>query len=213
MDNIIKLYSRRTIMNTKEITTYLKNQKENNKNYSLLEVKMIASKVLSDLDYYFYDGATPIVKIAKDFGFKIYKKKLSPKLSGDICINGNTNDIYGYNQIILVNEEEPLFHQRFVIAHELAHYLFEYVGNSAYINKSIMFSDTYYRDQHETPQEQRANAFAAEILMPRNLFIKQYNISKQVELNSLYTNKYLSEFFETTIDSIQRRIMEVSKQK
>lgn len=217
MNNIININNWRNTMNTKEITVYLKKQKEKQKenkdNYSLLEVSMIANNILSSLDYYFYDSATPIVKIAKDFGFKTYKQKLSKNLSGDICINGNTYDRYGYNQVILVNEFEPFFHQRFVVAHELAHYLFEFIGDSKYKDKNIRFSDTYFRDHHETPQELRANAFAAEILMPKNLFIKQYNISKEMGFDSLYTKKYLSEFFETTINSIQRRIQEVLNHK
>lgn len=73
-----------------------------------------------------------------------------------------------------------------------------------------MFVDTYQKDKHETPQEKRASTFAAEIMMPKDLFIEQYNIALQAENNRMFTIIYLSRYFETSIDSIERRIVEVS---
>ena len=109
----------------------------------------------------------------------------------------------------MVNKNDELFHQRFVVAHELAHYLFDFLGNSDYTDKSIRFSDTYYKNMHESISEQRANRFAAAILMPEESFIKQYNIAKNIDKNRMFVIMYLSRFFETTMSSIERRIAEV----
>lgn len=177
--------------------------------YSLAEIDIIAKEILSKISYYSEDSATPIVKIAKEFGFITYRETLDDDLSGDIYINGKTKDEYDNDRIILVNKNDELFHQRFVVAHELAHYLFDFLGNDEYKDTSIKFSDTYYKNMHETVSEQRANRFAAAILMPEDAFIKQYNLAKSIDKNRMFVITYLSRFFETTMSSIERRIAEV----
>ena len=214
MDNIIRFEKcnrrRDDIMNFKELLQELTEKNMKGHEYSLAEISNIARKILNSVDYYSGRCATPIVKIAKEFGFKTYKENLSGGKSGDIHINGYTYDKYGHDKIILVDKKEELFHQRFVVAHELAHYLFEFLGSPESEDPSRIFVDTYCKDKHETPQEKRANIFAAEILMPKDLFIKQYNIARREDSNRMFILMYLSRYFETSIDSIEKRIMEVS---
>ena len=213
MNSIIRFedYIQRSgeFMRFEKLLKQLEQNRKEEYEYSLGEIKQIANSILSQLDYYSGKGATPIVKIANEFDFKTYKQELTQGLSGDININGDTLERYGHDKVIIVNKEEELFHQRFVVAHELAHYLFEYIGNPEYRDPAIKFSDTYFKDKHETPQEKRANRFAAAILMPEELFVQQYNIAKRVESNRIFIILYLSKFFETTVDSIERRITEV----
>lgn len=177
----------------------VKNQ--NNHAYGLDEIDAVADKILASIEYYTYRGATPIVKIVKDFEFEVYKTGMKSKLSGRINVSNS-------EKLILVNKAEELFHQRFVIAHELAHYLFDYLGREGIYAEG--YSDTYCKDSHESSEEQRTNRFAAELLMPRKLFLKQYQIALSVDSNMLFIEKYLSEFFETTHESIRKRIQEVS---
>lgn len=186
-----------------------KNYSEKHNNYTFLEIDDIANKILSTFGFISKNISTPIVKIAKEFGFNSYKTSLDNGQSGCIYINGKTFEKYGKDSIILVNREEELYHQRFVIAHELAHYLFDFVGNPVYFNKDIQFSDTYYRDKHNRPEELNANRFAASLLMPRDLFIRQYQIAKRTDANRMFIIMYLSKFFETSMDSIVKRIEEV----
>lgn len=214
MSNIIKFkINRRNEMITM-FDTLLNRLEENNKRghkYSLSEINTITQEIISMVPYYPKAGSTPIVRIAKDFNFKTYKEVLDDNnLSGDININGDTLAKYGHKQVILVNKNDELFHQRFVVAHELGHYLFDYLGNSKYADdENIKFSDTYYKNQHETLEEKRANRFAADIMMPKELFIKQYNIARNADSNRLFAIIYLSRFFETSMESIEKRIMEV----
>lgn len=196
-------------MKFEELLEQLKENKISNHEYSLSEIDNVAKTILSEINYYPEEGATPIVKIANDFDFKTYKETLPNNLSGDIYINGDTVKEYKHDKIILVNKKEELFHQRFVIAHELAHYLFDFIGNPDYQDTRIKFSDTYYKNRHETPQEKRANRFAASILMPKELFIRQYNYIKSIDSNKIFIITYLSRFFETSVDSIEKRILEV----
>ncbi len=214
MNNIINLrnYNWRK-GDTMELKNLLQNLEEKNREgheYSLVEIRKITNDILSMMSNN-YSGrcATPIVKIAKLFDFKTYKESL--KESGDININGETKKKYGHDKVILVNREEELFHQRFVVAHELAHYLFDFLGNIKYEDKNILFADTYEKDKHETPQERRANTFAAEIMMPKELFMRQYNVARREDSNHMFIIMYLSKYFETSLDSIEKRIMEVSR--
>ncbi|MCM1233776.1 MAG: ImmA/IrrE family metallo-endopeptidase [Ruminococcus flavefaciens] len=220
MSNIIKLenYTRRKgdimelqkLTKCQELLNHLEKMNADNHEYSLVEIRNIANNILSMMSKN-YSGrcATPIVKIAKLFDFKTYKEYLNE--SGDININGTTKEKYGHDKVILVNRNEELYHQRFVVAHELAHYLFDFLGNSTYTDKNILFADTYEKDKHETPQEKRANTFAAEIMMPKELFIQQYNIARREEKNHMFIVMYLSRYFETSIESIEKRIKEVSR--
>lgn len=208
MDKYKKYTKGMTTMFNELINRLEKNHLKNYE-YSLSEIDIVAKEILSKIVYYSEDSATPIVKIAKEFGFITYKETLDDGLSGDIYINGKTEEEYKNNRIILVNKNDELFHQRFVVAHELAHYLFDFLGNSDYTDKSIRFSDTYYKNMHESISEQRANRFAAAILMPEESFIKQYNIAKNIDKNRMFVIMYLSRFFETTMSSIERRIAEV----
>lgn len=198
------------MMNLDELLQFLvKNNKENH-NYSLSEIRDITNNILWIMKKN-YSGrcATPIVKIAKMFDFKTYRESLNE--SGDININGKTKQKYGHDKVILVNRNEELYHQRFVVAHELAHYLFDFLGNSAYEDINILFADTYEKDKHETPQEKRANTFAAEIMMPKDLFIMQYNVARREENNHMFIVLYLSRYFETSVESIEKRLKEVSR--
>ncbi len=213
MNNIIifKTYNLRKgdIMRPEELLYKLKEQNKMNHEYSLDEIRELTKQILSMASYYSGRCATPIVKIAKIFEFQTYKKMLNE--SGDININGDTFNIYGHDKVILVNKNEELFHQRFVIAHELAHYLFDFLGNSKYEDPKIKFAEPYKKDNHDTPQERRANTFAAEIMMPKELFIKQYNIAVNENSSNMFVLIYLSKYFETSMDSIEKRIWEVSK--
>lgn len=178
--------------------------------FSLSEIDDIALRILSILGYHSDDIATPIVKIVKQFDFKAYSEKIDDdNQSGDIFINGDTKEIYGHDKVIIVNDKDERNHQRFVAAHELAHYLFDFLGNPEYYDTKIKFTAAYYKDKHDTEDEKRANRFAASILMPEDLFIKQYNIARETDSRDLFVLMYLSRFFETSISSIEKRIKEV----
>ena len=213
MNNIIrfKKYNRKRddTMKFEKLIKDLETKNKNHHEYSLNEIIQIANAILDKTGYYTGRCATQIVKISKEFDFKIYKEKLKNGKSGDIQVNGLTKEKYVYDKIILVNKKDELFHQRFVVAHELAHYLFDFLGNPNYSDPNVIFVDTYEKDHHDKPEEKRANIFAAEIMMPRDLFIKQYYIAKHEENKPIFISTYLSEFFETSIDSIEKRIKEV----
>lgn len=71
---------------------------------------------------------------------------------------------------ILVNSTETLGRQRFTIAHEIAHYIFEMVQGR---EETILETRSYRHDG--VSKEFRADSFAADLLMPKELLEKEYN--------------------------------------
>jgi len=187
----------------------------NGAKYTPKQAARIADEILKISSKVGYDSemATPIIKIINGFGIDIRRTKKMPKgNAGVIYAGGNTEEIFKSDVIIITDSNEPFEHQRFIIAHELAHYLFDYVGNHA--NREVgcevsAFKETYPRENHSSEREVRANRFAAELLMPLKLFVEQYNYAMEKSDNRIYTIKYLAKYFQVKEASVEKRIYEV----
>ena len=179
--------------------------------YTVKEVEKLAERVLEIGGYDDIVGPTPIVKIAEQFGFTTFRESTLPEsVSGNIYVGGTTRDIYNTDKVIVVGEDEEYFHQRFIIAHELAHYLMDYLGSTISQTQSILFSRDYPKSHHDSEEEMRADRFAAELLMPAKAFARQYIKAMEAsDYNKRYAVAYLSNFFKTKKSSIERRIEEV----
>ncbi len=102
-------------------------------------------------------------KVAKALGFTIIPHDFPEDTSGVIFIEGNTKSIG-------VNKNHSPKRQRFTAAHEFGHYL---NGHQHYDEEGKMFEDKefdYLNPQHR--QEKEADAFAAELLMPKHFLEK-----------------------------------------
>ncbi len=132
-------------------------------------------------------GYSPIDlhKIAKLYNLSISYEELDEEISGMLV---------GKKGLICVNKNHPLTRQRFSIAHELGHYFLhakDCLESTVFIDEAI-----YYRNEESSGgnnlQEIQANAFAAELLMPKNLLknkINDYDL-----LNDLVIEKLAKEF-------------------
>lgn len=163
---------------------------------------------------------TPIVYIMQEMGIVALRGPLEPRgLSAYIAVNPKYREKYGSNKIACVNEEDNLGHQRFALAHELAHYLFDYdeVNSATYYN--TYFISREYDENSEVVNfkdgeidiEYRANQFAAALLMPAKTFRRKYKEyhRNQKELSDVVDE--LSQFFEVSRTAVTLRIAEVIK--
>lgn len=178
-------------------------------NYGINEAERLAGQVLEIRGHEV--GATPIVRIAKDIGFVTFKEKNMPKdISGNIFVGGTTKDIYDANEVIVVDEDEEYAHQRFIIAHELGHYLMDYLGSEDSMNPGILFSRAYPKFNHDSAEEIRADRFAAELLMPTKLFRRLYLRAMDASDDDLeYTVSFLTKYFKTKRSNVKGRLSEV----
>lgn len=215
MNNIINYldYKRRSdYMDTRfeRLITEITQKRKNNYPFSVLEIDEIAEKVRNIVMGSNHKDPTPIVKIAELFGFTVFQSKnLDSKHSGNIHINDEKCKSINKETIIIVDKNDSLPQQRFVIAHELGHYLFDYIG-SEYDCSEKAYSCPYLKDNHSGESEQIANRFAASLLMPKNMFIKEHDAAVDVDCRKIYVIKYLSQLFQVEEASIVKRIEEVS---
>lgn len=199
----------------KELEKRLKNDNRT-KEYTIADAEKLAGDVLHVLKLKKDEMPIPAIRIAKEFGLDVLEEpELEEHLSGNIYINGTTKDVYGTDKVIVVKQPEKksqkyYFHQRFVIIHELAHYLIDYLGSDISKNKNLLFTEAYPEGGHESPKERRADRFAAELLMPTSHFRERYvHAMEESDSNLFYTIRYLSKYFEVKESCIEKRIQEV----
>ncbi len=155
----------------------------------------ITDKIISYLNVNEYP--IPIVKIARAMNFIIGKQELDDTFSGYIAIGDKIQEKFEKDRLICVNSKDNLGHQRFTIAHELAHFLFDYRGGEYY--------NTYKTTDVNNSSEKRANKFAANLLMPTKEFKRKYN-----KLNGDDNRiEKLMGYFEVSRKAINLRIIEL----
>lgn len=132
--------------------------------YSEEDVETVASELIDRLEI--FHPPIPIVAILKSLGFNIYVSDMpSPNISGFIIIDSELQNVYGTDRIVSVSKHDDLSRQRFVLAHEFGHFLFDYNEN----NDETYF-DTYDFIKSDKEKEFIPSKFAAELLMPSELF-------------------------------------------
>jgi Zn-dependent peptidase ImmA (M78 family) len=124
-----------------------------------------------------HEAPVDINKVATSLGFSIEQFPFPDKLKGRVIIKEGI-------KVIGVNENHPKTLQRYTIAHELGHYLngHEHIEKT-YINDESRYTDSSFH------QEKEADAFAAELLMPK--FLLEMDLSEiGLEIDSL-KEKYI----------------------
>ncbi len=107
-----------------------------------------------------HDTPIDLDKVAASLGFVIERFPFPDKLKGRVIIDDGL-------KVIGVNENHPKTLQRFTIAHELGHYLNGHEHfEKTFIKDETRFYDSYFQ------QEKEADAFAAELLMPKSILEK-----------------------------------------
>lgn len=180
-------------------------------NYSVFQAERLADRVLEDGGYADGRDLVPIVELAKKFGFSCFRElNMSKEISGNIFVGGTTKQVYHSDKVIVVGADEERPHQRFIIAHELGHYLMDYLGSDRSRNPNLLFSETYPKQNHDSPKEIRADRFAAELLMPMRVFMKRYvQVMELADNSEEYCVSYLARLFGVKKSCVRKRIHEV----
>lgn len=108
-----------------------------------------------------------------NWSLRIHTCDLSRLASG----RSTDDPVYGFifkkdkDKVVYIglNQKDSLVRQRFTLAHELGHYVLhmDYGKNS--------YQEIYTRSNESSTQEVEANYFAAELLMPKDRFIKYHD--------------------------------------
>ncbi len=163
--------------------------------------------------------AVQILAIANYFGFYSYlgefdklngryKGRSVKEASGMISISHDYIRKFGTDKILVIKSNDNIGHQRFAVAHELAHFLFDFNEQSM-----ISYSNFYIPNEQSNLIEERANRFAASILMPKDIFIVKYNEYKKENYNLYELCSKLADCFLVPSTAVNRRINELKKSK
>lgn len=147
--------------------------------------------------------ATPIASILGKVGFKMYLGNLDNNTSGIIGVSDRLKKAHGSKRVIKINNKESRGHQRFTLAHELGHYIFDYDGKTEYANAYTLNTRT------EEPTEKRANRFAAALLMPQEEFTNRFKLYKKSNYDIITIITLLSIDFDVSETAVEKRIEEL----
>ncbi len=157
-------------------------------------------------------GYVDIINIAEKLGFEVMSMKLPEEEDGFIIIN-ESSSVLSYrhiNKLIGVNYNRSLAWKRFIIAHELGHYYLEYANNP---NDLFGMYASRESNKGRSKDENKADFFAACLLMPRVFFEKAFNDIKRTfkdgKVDMAYMIFTLSQKFIVTERMAQRRIEEL----
>ncbi len=163
-----------------------------------------ASQILEEMKV--KSPAVDVEKIAKKRGLKVVSYELGDDVSGVLYIKKGNGTI-GYNP------DQSEVRKRFTIAHELGHYELHRLNKEVFVdNKQFK---VLFRDQRsatgEIKIEQEANAFAAALLMPKKLLLKEID-KKNFDLSDENSDAIgdLAKKFKVSIQAMTFRLMNLS---
>ena len=193
----------KTIQNMAKIREEIQSRNQEKK-YDVNEMPEVAQMILDRLGI--EEVPIPIVAIMKSLNFQVVAGELKDEISGIIGIDDDLAKNFKSSKVIAINNKDNVGHQRFTMAHELAHYLFDFD-----VSNQIVYYNTYNTFEDENEEERRANYFAANLLMPEKKFKKEFD--NVVIKNNLYvTVEKLSKIFQVSGEAVRRRISELSLQ-
>lgn len=175
------------------------------KSNNISDMPMRAKEVLDYFEIKDISNGVPIIEILAKLGIKTYQMELQPEsLSAYIAVNPKYQERYGTNKITCVNKKDNIGHKRFALAHELAHYLFDFDESN-----DVVYYNTYStNDTEQSDVEMRANAFAANLLMPEEQFRKLITANKKLE-SKADTVTLLAQYFQVSATAVLRRCQEL----
>ena len=163
----------------------------------------IANKILEKLKI--NTMPVDISKILTGLGFKIYVSDMfKGNISGMICISPDLKQSFDTDKIIIVSKEDNIGRQRFTLAHEFCHYIFDF-------NCKTMSSyvDAYDINKADCDSEMVSSRFAAELLIPEKFFIDKIKKLHANKINYYDAVSDLMDYFNVSKKSIEKRFVEL----
>lgn len=144
----------------------------------------------------------PIVSILNELGFSLFAANMQNNKSGMIVISPDLLSHFNTDKVIVIDKLDTIGRQRFTLAHEFAHYLFDFNEQEQYT-----FQSTYDMDKADTPEERVPSKFAAEFLMPEDLFRRRN--SELCAMSNYSRVLQLVKDFTVTQTAVLRRLAEL----
>lgn len=123
-----------------------------------------------------------IFKIATNLGFDVRGAEFEEKLEGLLIVNEYVDKIDGFdsNKIIAYNCSKDIATKKFIVAHELAHYIRE--KTDAYDKNIVIAARDHVDSYSQNTEEQRMDYIAASLLIPKKDLVQFLNHDVNVEI-------------------------------
>jgi Zn-dependent peptidase ImmA (M78 family) len=143
------------------------------------------------------EAPVPVERIARRLGAQITYESFEGEISGMLYRNRGTT-------VIGVNSRHAPTRQRFTVAHEIGHLLI-HKGQPVFIDRFVRVN---WRNGESNREEVQANAFAAELLMPRALVRKAIEraLSRRRDVTPQELVSVLAKSFEVSAAAMQYRL-------
>lgn len=144
-----------------------------------------------------------IFKFATDLGFDVRGAEFEEQLEGLLLVNEFLDEVDGFvsNKIIAYNCYKDIYTKKFIVAHELAHYIYE---KTDACDKKIVLASRDHKDGYSSDEkEQRMDYIAASLLVPKDDLIMYLSNNKNA------TSLQVAERYKVPEKLAQRRIEEV----
>ena len=164
-------------------------------------IEQKANYLLQSLKY--NDGEVDVLTIAQTLGFVVGIAALPSNDNGFILIDHSKKQIYRIialpiDKAIGVNVHLDLQTRRFIIAHEIGHYILHYHSNP-FIRREFIYQ--------VSREEIEADFFASCLLMPQKPFIRRYNELKDKDLSKEDIITLLQKSFNVPEEKVKQRII------
>ena len=168
------------------------------------EIEKKATELLKMTGYPRGEGPVDVTNMANELGFVVGGAVFNDDTEGFILIKEGTRELMGVktDKLIGIKAESSIQWKRFVIAHELGHYMLHYKSGKMYAHRDYKKG----RDDIETA----ADYFAANILLPTEQFKKKYLELKEKDLSFEDRVLLLMTKFNTPAGVVERRIKELN---
>ena len=179
-----------------------------NLNFSeMSELENIVTAFFKDKDISF-NGPVDIYKISKKLGFIVYSADLPDEIDGLLIVDESKKKIKGFesNKLIAYNSLKRPVESKFIVAHELAHYIIRKVNNP---NEELIFAlREHSYDYSNDVEEQKVDYIAAALLIPKEDFKQTFQKSNDTIIpDKLYMA--IAKYYGVDIRLASRRYIEV----
>ena len=145
-----------------------------------------------------------VADIAKNIGINVVPYDLGEGVSGILVVEANKATI-GYSK------SDSKTRQRFTIAHELGHFILHHKNNQSeqlFVDKDFLVKYRGYQKytQADLLHEQQANAFAAELLMPKSLVEAELIKKDYMDFTESELIETLSKVFDVSVIAMSYRL-------
>lgn len=144
-----------------------------------------------------YKPAIDVDKLAEKLNIKVESKNLSNGISGFLVMTES-------QAVITYKHGDNENRRRFTVAHEIGHFIFHSKDQPIFIDKAptVLFRNTA-SSTGEDYKEREANAFAASLLMPKELLEEQL---KKAPHDFTKAIKFLADKFKVSENAMSFRL-------